>query len=206
MMMFGGSPISVAVPPMFDAITSMTISGIGSMSRASASRNVTGTTSRIVVRLSRNAESSAVVTARLSDDRERPALRELPRADRDVVVDAGLLGEVDEDHHPDEQADRVEVDRLDRLLLVEVADEQDDDRRAEQRHLGAVHALGRDQREGDQKGGDGDGQLAPLGSVTNRRPVFPARLRCTIAQCAGDASGSRGQPRGSAPAQADLRL
>ena len=63
MRMFGGSPISVAVPPMFDTRTSTTISGIGSMSSASASRNVIGTTSRIVVRLSRNADSSAVVTA-----------------------------------------------------------------------------------------------------------------------------------------------
>ena len=64
MMMFGGSPISVAVPPMLDAMISITISGIGSMSSASASRNVTGTINRIVVRLSRNAESKAVVPAR----------------------------------------------------------------------------------------------------------------------------------------------
>ncbi len=69
MMMLGGSPIRVAVPPMFEAITSITISGIGSMSRASASRNVTGTTSRIVVRLSRKAESSAVVQASASTTR-----------------------------------------------------------------------------------------------------------------------------------------
>ena len=55
------------------------------MSSASASRKVIGTTSRIVVRLSRNAESSAVVTGEREHDRERPALRELPGADRDVV-------------------------------------------------------------------------------------------------------------------------
>ena len=61
--MFGGSPISVAVPPMFDAMISIRISGIGSMSSASASRNVIGTTSRIVVRLSRKADRTAVVTA-----------------------------------------------------------------------------------------------------------------------------------------------
>ena len=63
MMMFGGSPISVAVPPMFETMISMITSGIGSMSSASASRNVIGTTSRIVVRLSRNADSTAVVVA-----------------------------------------------------------------------------------------------------------------------------------------------
>ena len=62
-MMFGGSPISVAVPPMFDTRISMITSGIGSTSSASASRNVIGTISSTVVRLSRNADSSAVVTA-----------------------------------------------------------------------------------------------------------------------------------------------
>ena len=62
MMMLGGSPIRVAVPPMFEAITSMITSGRGSMSSASASRNVIGTISRMVVRLSRNADSTAVVT------------------------------------------------------------------------------------------------------------------------------------------------
>ena len=66
MMMFGGSPISVAVPPMLDAITSMITSGIASMSSASASRNVIGTIRRTVVRLSRNADSSAVVPASAS--------------------------------------------------------------------------------------------------------------------------------------------
>ena len=63
MRMFGGSPISVAVPPMFEAMISTMISGTGSMSSASASRNVIGTTSRIVVTLSRNADSTAVVSA-----------------------------------------------------------------------------------------------------------------------------------------------
>ena len=66
MRMFGGSPMSVAVPPMLDAKTSMSTSGIGSMSSASASRNVIGTMSSTVVRLSRKADSPAVAPARLS--------------------------------------------------------------------------------------------------------------------------------------------
>ena len=61
--MFGGSPISVEVPPMFEAMISMSTSGIGSMSSASASRNVIGTISSTVVRLSRKADSTAVATA-----------------------------------------------------------------------------------------------------------------------------------------------
>ena len=72
MMIFGGSPISVAVPPMFEAMISMITSGIGSMSSASASRNVIGTTSSTVVRLSRNADSTAVVTASATTASGRP--------------------------------------------------------------------------------------------------------------------------------------
>jgi hypothetical protein len=90
---------------------------------------------------------------------ERAATGDLAGADRDVVVDARLLGQVDEDHHPRQQADGVEVDRLDRLLLGEVADEEDDDCRAEQGDVGAVQLLGRDDGEGDQEGGDGDGHF-----------------------------------------------
>ncbi len=61
MRMLGGSPISVAVPPMLEAKISMPMSGSGSTSSASASRNVIGTISRIVVTLSRKADRIAVV-------------------------------------------------------------------------------------------------------------------------------------------------
>ena len=170
MMMFGGSPISVAVPPMFDAITSITIRGIGSMSSASASRKVIGTISRIVVRLSRKAERRAVVTASDEHDAKRLAARELAGPDRDVVIDARLLGQVDQDHHPREQADGVEVDRFDRgFLVVFAADEQDDDRGARKRDLGAMDALGRDQREREQECSDGDSHGACLADQTSRR-------------------------------------
>ena len=72
-MMFGGSPISVPAPPMLHAMTSIRISGIGSMSSASASRNVIGTMSRMVVRLSRNADSTTVaVESATTRTNERP--------------------------------------------------------------------------------------------------------------------------------------
>ena len=156
MMMFGGSPISVAVPPMLEAITSITIERDRVEVQRVRQQEGHGTISRIVVRLSRNAESSAVVRGEADDDRERTPLRELPGTDRDVVIDAGLLGQVDEDHHPDEQSDRVEVHGLDRLLLREVADEQDDDGRPEERDLRPMDALGGDHREGDEERCDGD--------------------------------------------------
>ena len=70
-MMFGGSPISVAVPPMLEAMISISTSGIGSMSSVSASRNVIGTMSRTVVRLSRNALQQRGRAGQRDDDVQR---------------------------------------------------------------------------------------------------------------------------------------
>ncbi|HEX2360001.1 MAG TPA: hypothetical protein VHH72_09315 [Solirubrobacterales bacterium] len=100
----------------------------------------------------------------------------LAGADRDVVVESRLLGEIDEDHHPREQADRVEVDRLDRLVLRELVDEQHHDRRAEQGDLRAVNPLGCDRPEDDQEGPDRDrhvrcGQPAPRSEHCWPRPL-----------------------------------
>jgi hypothetical protein len=77
-MMLGGSPTSVAAPPMLHAITSIRISGTGLMSNASASRNVIGTISRIVVRLSRNADSTAVGMASATTSRNGRPLDSCP--------------------------------------------------------------------------------------------------------------------------------
>jgi hypothetical protein len=73
-------------------------------------------------------------------NRERPAARPLACADREPRVDARRLRQPDHDHHADEQSDRVEVDRLDRLLLIERA-RQHDECRAQQGDLGAVDPL-----------------------------------------------------------------
>ena len=59
-MMFGGSPISVAVPPTLDARASAIRNGTGSTSSSSAISSVTGARSSTVVTLSRNAEATAV--------------------------------------------------------------------------------------------------------------------------------------------------
>ena len=56
MMMFGGSPISVAVPPMLLAITSAIRNGTGEVPSRSQMSSVTGATSSTVVTLSRNAD------------------------------------------------------------------------------------------------------------------------------------------------------
>ena len=53
--------MSVAVPPIFEAITSDIKNGNGSNSSSSAINRVTGTKSSTVVTLSRMAESNAVI-------------------------------------------------------------------------------------------------------------------------------------------------
>ena len=75
-MMFGGSPICVAAPPMFENITSAIMSGTGSKSRTLAICMVTGTMRRIVVTLSRKAENTAVIVHSMTERRHmEPPLR-----------------------------------------------------------------------------------------------------------------------------------
>ena len=62
MMMFGGSPIRVAVPPMLDASASAIRNGTGGTPSRSQTSKVTGATSSTVVTLSSSAEATAVMT------------------------------------------------------------------------------------------------------------------------------------------------
>ena len=63
MMMFGGSPISVAAPPMFEAIASAIRNGTGGMPSRSQTSSVTGAISSTVVTLSSSADATAVMHA-----------------------------------------------------------------------------------------------------------------------------------------------
>ncbi len=60
-MMLGGSPIIVAVPPMLEANASDINIGMGSILSTLANSNVAGTIKRTVVTLSRKAERNAVI-------------------------------------------------------------------------------------------------------------------------------------------------
>ena len=62
--MFGGSPIKVAVPPIFDAKISVIKNGRGFMSNSFAIANVIGIIKITVVTLSKNAETTAVKIAK----------------------------------------------------------------------------------------------------------------------------------------------
>lgn len=57
---FGGSPINVAVPPIFEKIISESKYGTGFTCKMRVIDKVTGTTRSTVVTLSKNAEPSAV--------------------------------------------------------------------------------------------------------------------------------------------------
>ena len=63
-MIFGGSPISVAVPPIFDATNSVIRNGIGGISNSFAITKVTGMIKITVVTLSKNADTTAVNNAK----------------------------------------------------------------------------------------------------------------------------------------------
>ena len=64
MMMLGGSPTSVAAPPMFEASTSAIRNGTGEVFSRSQTSRVTGAISSTVVTLSRNADAIAVTRTR----------------------------------------------------------------------------------------------------------------------------------------------
>ncbi len=66
MMMFGGSPIRVAVPPMFDASASAMRNGTGGRPSRSQTSRVTGAMSSTVVTLSSSAEATAVMTTSMT--------------------------------------------------------------------------------------------------------------------------------------------
>ena len=66
MMMFGGSPIKVAVPPMLDAIASAIRNGTGRHPSRSHTSSVTGATSSTVVTLSSSADATAVITTSIT--------------------------------------------------------------------------------------------------------------------------------------------
>jgi hypothetical protein len=63
----------------------------------------------------------------------RVGLHLLRRPDGEVLEHAGLPGDRDDDHHPDQQADGVEVDALDRLLLCQDAESRSSAARREGR-------------------------------------------------------------------------
>jgi hypothetical protein len=76
MMMLGGSPIRVAVPPMLEARASAIKNGAAGMARRSQIRKVTGATSSTVVTLSNSADASAVMVVRVTRMRNgRPPAR-----------------------------------------------------------------------------------------------------------------------------------
>jgi hypothetical protein len=61
MMIFGGSPMRVAVPPMLEAMTSASRNGTGGTPSRSQTRNVTGAIRSTVVTLSSSADATAVM-------------------------------------------------------------------------------------------------------------------------------------------------
>ena len=70
MMMFGGSPIRVAAPPMLDASTSAIRNGCAAMSRRSQITSVTGATSMMMVTLSSTGDAIPVININITISRK----------------------------------------------------------------------------------------------------------------------------------------
>ena len=139
MMMFGGSPISVAVPPMLLAITSAIRNGTGEVPSRSQISSVTGATSSTVVTLSRNAESTAVISDEHDHDHGTGA--RFARFAAQIARYSNtprLLEDADDDHHAQQQEDDVPVDAAvfgeEDGVVVGRADEHHQ-RGADQRHV-----------------------------------------------------------------------
>ena len=115
--------------------------GTGSRPSRSQTRSVTGATSSTVVTLSSSAEATPVISDQDDHHPERACPRALGRPDREVLEDAGLLEDADDEHHPEQQEDDVPVDP--RVLGEEdlvPADSTDGHHR--RRHRGARRACG----------------------------------------------------------------
>jgi hypothetical protein len=92
-------------------------------------------------------------------DARRVGLHQLRRPDRQILEYSRLAGDRDDDHHPDEQADGIEVDAGDGLLLSQQA-EHDHQHCTKQRDDRAIqpfaddYAIGDDHHHGRQPEAD----------------------------------------------------
>ena len=105
--------------------------------------------------------------------RERAPAGEVAGLDRQPRIDARRLGDLDHQHHPGEQSERVPVDRLDRDLLIDRLRQQHE-HRAGQRDLRAVDAVAGDDREGAREDGDRDRHAL---AGTSRKRVATVRKK-----------------------------
>jgi hypothetical protein len=144
----GGSPMRVAVPPIFDA-------------RISAMRN-----GRDVEHLgdqdrdrSDQEHRRDIVEQRRCDGREdgepeqyppTVAPRSLRDLDGDIAEDAGFLYHADEKHHARQESDRVKVDPREGPSLGHDP-EHDEQHGSHDGDLGAVDSLGDDENVGNEK-------------------------------------------------------
>ncbi len=110
MMMFGGSPTRVAVPPMLEANTSAIRNGAAGSARRSQTSRVTGAISSTVVTLSSSAEAVAVMTMSITITRNGRARAFFTDQIARYSNSAGALEHADDHHHAHEQEDDVPVD------------------------------------------------------------------------------------------------
>ena len=147
-MILGGSPISVAVPPILEAITSANRNGNGAICNSRVTASVTGATSSTVRDIVEDRGDEERHELNEQQEHRRMRAGELRRADGGILKHARALRDRGDDHQPGQRADGVPVDALERLGLIERAG-QHRDAGGDQRDDGAVDPVPDDDRIGD---------------------------------------------------------
>ena len=190
--MFGGSPISVAVPPMFDARIMLIRYGNGADPQRPRDREH---------HRRQQHDRRHVVEQRGQDRRqdrehdqqpERLAAREVDRHPGDVLEEPGLAEAARKHHHPGQQEDDVEVDGGERLVLVDdrrgrrpagrratrPASGRTAPRRSAHRRRGRCRRRGRRPvRTSPSGAGPVAGQSRYVQETRSVRPIHPGRRR-----------------------------
>ena len=152
-MMFGGSPISVAVPPMFEAKICVSRNGVDAENAGDRDRHrADEQNGRYVVE--ERAEHRGQDHEQ-QHDLPRTALRDLRGLDRHILEQAGISHDRNEQHHADQYADRAEVNVADRLVDAQNAQTQQQ-HSAGNRRRRAMHLFCNERDHDDEKHHDRD--------------------------------------------------
>jgi len=155
----GGSPTSVATPPVSESRASAISRGVALMRVTLAIRMVMGAMMTTVVTLSRMKETSVVTVPSATTSSHGFPLVFLACDNGQVFEESGLFQDGHDDHHAGQQGQGMEVDGLEgqlRGIEPEEMPEQDNEYRPGQGDDGAVHPFADDQDEGDNEDGRAD--------------------------------------------------
>ena len=182
MMMFGGSPIRVAAPPMFEAKTSAIRNGHRIDPQSIAHQQGDGCDEQHGGDVVQQGRGHRRDQHQQHHHPSRRCLRALGGPDGGELEHAGPAQHRDDDHHAEEQEDDVPVDaglpRVERVLGADHA-EAEHQGRADQRDHGLVHPFGGDEDIRDHEHRDRDHRGHGLSPCHGRGGYSAASATCS---------------------------